>query len=294
MSFKELSIGDQDVFREAEQACPLTTSDVNFTNMFIWNEYYHFTWTKAFDCLCLLAHPENSDPFALPPLGGGDKMKAAEFLFNELTVPKMSRVPQELADLMGKLRPDWKVESDPDNDDYVYLSEKLINLSGRRMHQKKNHYNSFVQNNRYELLEVTRDLIPELSTVEDLWLTAKTEKIGLQSHLIMEKKAVHLLLANLETLNLHGLAIRIGGKIEAFTIGEVLNPDTAVIHAEKGNPDIRGIYVALCSNFCRRYYGAMKYINREQDLGLPGLRFSKESLKPDHMSRKYVVTLEQF
>jgi hypothetical protein len=290
MSFKPLTLDDRDDFRALEKAFPLKTSDVNFTNMFIWNDYYHFTWTRAFDCLCLLAAPDEQDPFALPPLGGGDKLKAAEFLFSQLKTPVMSRVPQETADMLTQNRPAWKISPDPDNDDYVYLSEKLINLSGRRMHQKKNHYNHFVQNNRYELAEVTEDLIPELVTVEDLWLTAKTEKIGHQSHLIMEKKAVHLLLANLAYLGLQGLAIRIDGRIEAFTLGEIMTPDTALIHVEKGNPDIRGIYVALCSNFCRRYYSHLTYINREQDLGLPGLKFSKESLKPDHKGFKFVVT----
>jgi hypothetical protein len=105
----------------------------------------------------------------------------------------------------------------------------------------------------------------------------------------MEKRAVHLLLANLEALCLQGMAIRIDGRIEGFTLGEPLNEDTALIHVEKGNPLIRGIYVALCSQFCRRYYSHLTYINREQDLGLPGLRFSKESLKPDHMVQKFVI-----
>jgi hypothetical protein len=105
----------------------------------------------------------------------------------------------------------------------------------------------------------------------------------------MEKESLHFLLENMETLEVEGLAVRVDGRIEAFTVGERLSPDTALIHAEKGNPDIRGIYVAMLSSFCRQSFSDLPYINREQDLGLPGLRQSKESLKPDHLRRKFQV-----
>jgi hypothetical protein len=257
--------------------------------MFIWQGFYHFSWTRAHDCLCLIAFPEGGEPFAMPPLGSGDRLKAIDFLFGQMPSPRLSRAPEELASAVAQARPGWRVESDPDNDDYVYLAEKLINLSGRRMHQKKNHYNSFVQNNRYELVEVTEDLRDELAEVEAKWLVSKTEKIGETSHLRMEREAVHIILDNLAALGVHGLAIRIGGKIEAFALGESLSPDTAVVHVEKGNPEIRGVYVALCSHFCRAFFSDKTYINREQDLGLAGLRQSKESLKPDHMRKKYNI-----
>ncbi|MDR1871756.1 MAG: phosphatidylglycerol lysyltransferase domain-containing protein [Deltaproteobacteria bacterium] len=290
MSFTPLTLEDREIFRAAEKACPLTTSDFNFTNMFIWNDYYHFTWKEAHGCLALIANPEGQAPFAAPPLGTGDQLKALEVLFSHLDNPILTRAPENLTRLIERERPNWTISPDPDNDDYVYLAEKLRDLSGRRMHQKKNHYNYFKQNYSYEMVDLTFDLIPELIAVEDLWLTAKTEKVGQDSHLIMERKAVHHCLDKLVELDLKGLAIRVDGKIEAFTLGEVLNADTAVIHVEKGNPTIRGIYVALLSEFCRRHFPTLTYVNREQDLGLPGLRFSKESLKPHHMAKKYVVT----
>jgi hypothetical protein len=207
--------------------------------------------------------------------------------------PKLSRVPEAAAQVIAEARPDWLVEPDPDNADYVYLADKLITLSGRRMHQKKNHYNHFVQNNRFELLEVTEALHGELVEVEAKWLTSKTEKLGPDNHLQLEREAVHILLENFRALELQGLAIRVNGKIEAFTLGEPLSPDTALIHVEKGNPDIRGIYVALCSHFCKTYYADKTYVNREQDLGLPGLRKSKESLKPDHLRKKFNIWPKQ-
>jgi hypothetical protein len=289
MDFKTLGLEDRPIFRASESRTPLYSSDANFSNMLIWRGFYHFSWAEAHGCLLVKAEPEVGTPFALPPLGGGDVLAAVDALAESLAEPRFSRVPEATASMIAAARPGWIVEPDPDNDDYVYLAEKLITLSGRRMHQKKNHYNNFIQNNRFELVEVTEALRDELIEVEAKWLTSKTEKLGPDNHLSHEREAVHILLENLSALEMRGLAIRIDGKIEAFTLGEPLSPDTALIHVEKGNPDIRGIYVALCSRFCGAYFSDMTYINREQDLGLPGLRQSKESLKPDHMRKKFNI-----
>jgi hypothetical protein len=272
-----------------EKRRPLYTSDANFTNMFIWQGFYHFSWTTAHDCLCLIAVPDGGPSFAMPPLGVGDAQKAVDFMVDQMETPRLSRIPEDLAEAIQKAHPTWEVERDVDNDDYVYLTDKIINLSGRRMHQKKNHFNSFVKNNRFELVTVTPALRDELVEVEAKWLTSKTEKIGENTHLQIEKEAVHLLLEHFVALEMQGLAIRIDGRIEAFSLGESLSPDTALIHVEKGSPDIRGIYVALCSSFCRAAFADKTFVNREQDLGLPGLRWSKESLKPDHMRKKFTI-----
>ena len=289
MTLKPLTLDDRPVFRRREASSPPYTSDAVFTNMFIWQGFYHFSWTTAHDCLCVKAEPDHGPAFAFVPIGGEGFLRAVDFLAESMPEPRFHRVPEKEAQTIAAARPSWLVEPDPDNDDYVYLAEKLITLSGRRMHQKKNHYNNFVQNNRYELQPVTASLRSELAEVEDKWLISKTEKLGPDNHLHKEREAVHLLLDHLDALEIQGLAIRVNGRIEAFTLGEAMSPDTAVIHVEKGNPEIRGVYVALCSHFCRTYYSDLTFINREQDLGLPGLRKSKESLKPDHMRRKFIV-----
>ncbi|MDR3203809.1 MAG: phosphatidylglycerol lysyltransferase domain-containing protein [Deltaproteobacteria bacterium] len=292
MTFKPLVLADRPFFIDLEKRFPFSTSDVNFTNLFIWRDFYNFIWTEAEGCVCLIANPIEGPSFALPPLGGGDKFKAVDFLFSSMSQPRLSRVGEELAVFLGQRRSDLVIEPDPDNHDYVYLSEKLINLSGRKMHQKKNHYNYFINNYKFELITITEEHLDELVSIEDKWLISKSEKIGPSSHLLLEARAVHLLLENLRILELEGLAIKIDGRVEAFTLGQPLNQETALIHVEKANPEFRGIYVALCSNFCRFFYADKKYVNREQDLGLAGLRRSKESLKPDHLEKKFVIMVK--
>jgi hypothetical protein len=108
--------------------------------------------------------------------------------------------------------------------------------------------------------------------------------------LLMEDYAIHQALTYFEDLNFRGGAILIDNKVEAFALGEQLNKDTAVIHIEKANPDILGLYAAINQLFCLKTWSHMKYINREQDLGVEGLRKAKESYHPHHMVNKYILT----
>jgi hypothetical protein len=289
MPFKTLTLDDGPLFREFEKKYPLMGSDANFTNMFIWMNYYGFTWTREGDSLLVKASPKEAEGFCFPPLGDYSNLKAWDVMAESMEKPLFSRVPEKIADFIKKERPSWSVLPDRDNDDYVYLNEKLKTLSGRSMHQKKNHYNYFRQNFNHTLEPITPELFEELVAVEDKWLVSKLEKGVSESHLIMEKEAIHTTLTHFDALGVKGLAVKVDGAIEAFSIGEALNDDTIVVHVEKGNPEIRGVYVALCSNFCNLIFPDAKYVNREQDLGLPGLRRSKESLKPFDMVRKFRV-----
>jgi hypothetical protein len=108
--------------------------------------------------------------------------------------------------------------------------------------------------------------------------------------LLSEDYAIHEALELFGELDYKGGAIVIDSKVEAFSIGEPLNEETAVIHFEKANPDIPGLYAAINNLFCRHAWSEMTYINREQDLGIPGLRKAKRSYNPHHMSNKYVIT----
>lgn len=294
MSFKALTLEDQSTFRAAEKTSPLVLSDTIFTNLFIWRSYYRPLWTEAHGCICLIANPEGEEAFGLPPVGGGDQLAALDFTLEHLKTltdkPVFKRMPEHLAQKIEAAGRPYIYEHDRDNDDYIYPREQLCGLSGRKMHQKKNHYNYFINHYQFECLPVTRELMPELLAVQDSWLATKEEKNIPSNHLQHEIESVHELLLHFEELGQMGLAIRIDDRIMGFTIGEVMNPDTVLVHLEKADYEIRGLFVAISSHFCRQFPPEISYVNREQDLGLEGLRKSKESLKPDHMRLKYIVT----
>jgi hypothetical protein len=107
--------------------------------------------------------------------------------------------------------------------------------------------------------------------------------------LLAEDFAVHEALTFFEELGFKGGAILINSVVEAFSLGEPLNEDMAVIHIEKANPEIPGLYAAINQLFCLNAWSEVTYINREQDMGSEGLRKAKESYYPHHMVNKYIV-----
>jgi hypothetical protein len=297
MAFTTLTLAARDVFRAAEKSAPEAyPSEINFTNPFIWRSYYRASWAEHAGCLCLIASPEGEEPFGLPPAGGGDRLAALDFTAAELArfgaAPVCRRTPESLVDELRVAGRPSLVLPDRDNDDYVYTVRQLATLSGRRMHQKKNHYNYFIAHHQFECLPVTSGLKPELLAIQESWLATKVERDEFTPRqLRYEVESVREILEHLDELDLLGLAIRLEGRLEGFTLGELTRPDTAQVHLEKANPEIRGLFVALTSHFCRALPPAVAYVNREQDLGVPGLRRSKESLKPDHLIHKFTVTL---
>lgn len=107
-----------------------------------------------------------------------------------------------------------------------------------------------------------------------------------------EDLAVYEVMENFESLDCRGLAVLIEGRIAAFALGEPLNPETAVIHIEKADPEIRGLYAAVNQMFCRDFWAEFEYVNREQDLGVEGLRRAKESYQPHHLVEKFIIRLD--
>ena len=106
-----------------------------------------------------------------------------------------------------------------------------------------------------------------------------------------EWAAINAALADFQALELQGGVILINDRVEAFTCGELLNAATAVIHLEKANPEVRGLYAVINQQFCQQAWAGVPFVNREQDLGEPGLRTAKMSYHPHHLVEKFRIRL---
>ena len=113
----------------------------------------------------------------------------------------------------------------------------------------------------------------------------------LDMSLMGEWAAIGVALNDFQALDLKGGVILLNGRVEAFTCGELLNEATAVIHLEKANPEIRGLYAAINQQFCQQAWAGVPFINREQDLGEPGLRTAKLSYHPHRLVEKFRIRL---
>ena len=291
VDFKPLDIEDKALFLKYLSLDPPQTSELTFTNLFIWRHQYRPTWLLWEDCLLIVFQPKEGDPFGLSPIGPGDKKRALAFLSHILgrLTPEARVCRVSKAFVEEYVEPDeYSITLDRDNSDYVYLTRDLINLSGRKYHRKKNHLNRFIKNNIFEYHPLDKDLVTSFLEMQESW--CQMRECVEQPELLSEDYAVHEALTHFEDLDYQGGAIIMNSRVEAFSLGERLNKETAVIHIEKANPDIPGLYTAMNQLFCSNAWADTTYVNREQDLGSEGLRRAKESYYPHHMVDKHTLT----
>ena len=286
--YKPLELGDKDRVTEFLRQDPPATSELTFTNLFMWRHYYRPVWRESQGCLLVILHPLEEAPFGLPPVGLGDRAGALETIMNTLAAidaePRVSRAGRSFVEqFVDDSR--YSAILTPDQSDYVYLCENLINLSGRKLHQKKNHLNQFLKTYSFEAQEMGPEQVESVLEMQEAWCSLRNclENPSLQH----EDLAVYEALTHFKDLDYRGLAIVMDGQVEAFTIGEPLNPDTVVVHVEKANPEIRGLSAAINQRSCEICWPEYRYINREQDLGVEGLRQAKRSYQPDHLVDKF-------
>jgi hypothetical protein len=272
---------------------PPQTSELTFTNLYMWRGLYRPVWKKIHGCLAIIMRPQDEEPYALPPVVGpeGDAMAALSMLMDDLgdlgAEPRACRVGADFVDKHLD-RDRFQAELDRDQSDYVYLAQELIDLSGKRFHKKKNHLNKFLKNNEFTYKSLDQETIECVLEMQESW--CQLRDCQQDENLMNEDRAIFEALTHFDRLDYVGGAIVINEVVEAFSLGEPLNQDTAVIHIEKANPEIPGLYAAINQMFAANAWSGMTYINREQDLGVPGLRKAKESYQPHQMVDKYVVT----
>jgi hypothetical protein len=288
---KELSLKEKPLLDEAFTQFPPVISEFTFTNLFIWRHAYQVKISSLQNFLCLLSG-QGERSFFFPPIGEGDMIKCYEsmlrFLEGKATVPKIARVPESKVAQIDWKTMGMKVELDRDQCDYIYLTKDLIQLEGRKYHRKRNHIKQFKEKYSYQYILLTPEWVSECLRLENEWCDLRHCEVvpGLANESVAIKEAF----THFEQLGVKGGAILINGKLEAFTLGEPLNPETVVIHIEKANPAYEGLYPLINQAFLENEWSGYTYVNREQDLGEEGLRKAKESYFPHHMIHKYTIT----
>ncbi len=202
------------------------------------------------------------------------------YLFKDLEQPFLDELKKIYGDNI-------QIRADIDNFDYIYDSSKLISLSGKKLHSKKNHYNYFVKTYDYKVKDFSEPGVKDdIKKAAENWYEKNNKG---DRHLFYELKGIKEIVENMDFLNLNAIAVYVADNIAAFTIGERLNDNMGIIHIEKGSSSVRGVYTFVNKTFVENYLSNVKYINREQDLGIPGLRKAKKSYHPVKMSEKYCV-----
>lgn len=293
IDFHDLTKQDKPLLDRYFRSRYYDNSQFNFTNLFMWRIPYHVRWCEENGVLYMTCEWEGT-LMAMQPFGPEEKMQEAtdRYLayFQEIGRPLLfvgleSGYAEFLEQYKGA---SFDIREDRDNFDYVYLVEKLISLSGRKLHSKKNHLNAFRKMYpQAEYLAITEEIIPACRVELESWYQMRLTDEPDDPFIDWERRAILEVFDDYEYFGLRGGAIRLDGRIIAFTFGEQLNTDSVVVHVEKADPNIRGAYPAINQGYVANNWSAMTYINREEDMGHEGLRKAKESYKPEKMIRKF-------
>jgi hypothetical protein len=291
--FTELTLEDKPLFEQLFTRVPPVISEFTFTNLFIWRHNYRPKISRLKNFLCLLSD-QGKNSFFFPPIGSGDAMECfrslLKYLGNKGIFPKIARVPETMVTQIDWKTSGMKPELDRNQCDYVYLVQDMVELKGRKYHRKRNHIKQFQEKYSYQYIPLTPEWVPQCLQLQAEWCDLKNCEVnpGLDNESLATREAF----THFEEVGVKGGAILIHGKVEAFTLGDSLNPETIVIHVEKANPAYEGLYPTINQAFLKYQGAGFTYVNREQDLGEEGLRKAKESYFPHHMVNKYTISLE--
>ncbi len=297
LKLSEINIDDKLKFDSYFRIADLKVSELNFTNFFMWRDYYKNRYSIVNDFLCIISMTDVEQPFCFFPIGDYSRigeLKGALYILKEHFAEmgwqfRMRRVSSEQLAVLETLSFCYESVEDRDNFDYLYLVKSLSTLAGKKLDGKRNHINKFRKLYTFEYEEISETNISDCKDILENWCTQRDYLT--QSSLIAERIANLELLDNYKSLGLKGAIIKVDGVPQAFTVGEQLNRDTAVIHIEKANADIHGLYPLINQQFVANQWTGLEYVNREQDLGLEGLRRAKMSYNPVGFVEKYIVAL---
>lgn len=290
MDFRKPTINDKDVITFYLKKVNFYGCEFSFSNFLFWSCYFD-TYFCVFENALIFRSTIGDRKSYLYPCCDKENIKPTLeklIYYSKKDGEKffMHGVTAHMTDSLNEMFPKkFKFTLDESVGDYIYNSSDLIELKGKKYSAKRNHINKIINSNWiYE--DIKEDNVEECITMNNQWyeLNAdENDEIKKAEYLVVEK-----FLKNFFVLDLKGGLIRLDGKVVAFTIGEELNEDVFVIHVEKAFSDIQGAYPLINREFAKRNLFNYLYINREEDLGIEGLRKAKRSYYPAFILDKYI------
>jgi len=287
-----VTMADRQLFLSHYRKFPQVHSDNTFTNIICWNPYAHYRYAYLKENLLISSTIEGRTSFR-PPIGPRDPGLLADLM--ELCIKDGDETPLALIDAAQRAwilseYPDLPLHPDRNYSEYVYRTEDLASLPGKDYLSIRRHLNKFRKNCKpiVEAIDTrNQDEVNEFLIEWCEWKNCDGEPF-----LAHEKEAVICALSSMEEIGLSGLLIRVVGKVGAISLFEPLNEDTLVVHFEKGLPDCEGIYKAINAETAFYARERFRFINRESDMGVPGLREAKMRYHPHHMVEVWHATRE--
>ena len=295
LEFRDIAITDKERITRALQYSQFMGCEYSFYNNMAWKRLgdSQISFYKDFYICCSFRSEDGIPNFFLPSGKGsykevlGEMKSYSEALGKPLRV---SGITEPSLNMLNELFPEsFTANTDEGDWDYIYNTADLTELPGRKYHGKRNHLA------RYNELGAEFSMMTEIDFDDCITFSAMEYNIksaDSDHSFIAEQYAINTYFNYFFELGLKGGVIRIDGRVVAFTIGEGLNDKTFCVHIEKADTSFNGIYAGINNSFAKAAAAEYKYINREEDLGIDGLRKAKLSYHPAFLLKKYTVTFK--
>ncbi len=298
----DITIDKKEYLKSFLQRRSSSNSEFSFTNLFMWRKSYDMKYAVIDNMLCILPKHAGGPRSATFPIGFINKDGSQNDIENTINTlieyftqinetPLIRLYNEKAVKKLSDTFPDkFIITEDRNSFDYVYRVENLINLSGKKYHGKRNHLNKFISSYPdFEYRTLSPDDKDEVLSLFDRWSDNKDfDKVSIME----EREAILELLDNWKHLDIVGGGLYVNNQMIAFSFGETLSDDTVVIHLEHADTEYDGVFAAMNNLFLKNEWSDYTYVNREEDMGIPGMRRAKESYRPEFMVKKYVATLK--
>lgn len=293
LELKRPELKDKALIDQYLRACSSRSCEDTFANFYLWSRHYKVQYAFL-EGMLIFQQTEGGRYTSFPKGERTNLKKVLDCLIrwyeeHELEFHLMNVTPQQF-EILEELYPGrFTIEYDRDVADYVYEVEKLINLSGKKYHGKKNHINKFKKlYSDWSYEPLTKENAEECFQMALKWrnLNGCDENEEKNAEMCVTLNSLRLF----EELELCGGLLRADGEVVAFSIGEPVCSDTMVVHIEKAFADVPGAYPMINQQFLLHEAAEYRYVNREEDTGDEGLRQAKESYKPVFLQQKGLVS----
>ena len=289
IDFQPLDISQKSEYDRFLRNCGERGCEYNFANLYLWGRQ-----KAAFHEGNLAFFSQFNRKSVYPfPLGSDLKPTLDAIIHDAKTrgIPcRLTSLSQEDCATLERLYPGkFRYHFDRDGFDYIYNIHDLADLGGRKYQRKRNHFNRFrAANPDYATAPITDENSADVAALLDTWYT---QRLAADPHgdFHMERSALKKALQYRKELGMEGLVLMVDGKIVAMTLGSMLSDSTFDVQFEKALEEVDGAYPAINCEFARYLrakYPQLQWLNREDDLGLEGLRKAKLSYNPDHFVEK--------
>lgn len=286
--FKSLELTDLNQISAYLKQSNQTICEFSLANLIIWKDFDHPKITLINQNLCIHITPPNEPAFFLEPIGKNKITETTDICL--ASAGKISRATESFVSLIPKEK--YQISCLRNQFDYTYETKTLAELKGRKFDGKRNHLKNFKRRHpEYQYIPLTLDLKDRCLELFEEWFALRQESRHFPKlAYISQKTALANTFKYYNQLKMMGGVLLVEGKVKGFMIGSELNNETISAHFQYAHPALRGIFQTLLWEACNKTFSKYKYVNLEQDLGIPGLRKAKLSYYPLKLEKKFELT----